>query len=90
MEEVFSKPWLERTNVFHYLCCGCLRGRTREGSSSTYQVLQIAVNQETEDAELQAIADSSEDIVPLMDHREENTDNINTSSPDISDAAQLH
>ena len=81
MEEVFSKPWLERTNVLHYLCCGCLRGRTREGSSSTYQVLQVAVNQETEDVELQAIADSSEDNVPLIDHEELIAD---TMAPDVS------
>ena len=84
MEEVFSKPWLERTNVLHYLCCGCLRGRTREGSS-TYQVLQVAVNQETEDMELQAIADSSEDTIPLVNQEELSSPfDVSPDSPDTN------
>jgi hypothetical protein len=24
MDEMFSKPWLERTNVGYYLRCGCI------------------------------------------------------------------
>ena len=73
MEEVFSKPWLERTNVLHYLCCGrlkMLRGRTQEGSCS----YQVAVNRDV---------DSSEDIVPLMDQEEQDED-ISTPINDLN------
>ena len=40
MEELLSKPWLERTNVWYYLRCGCFleqlcRGRRRRRKTET-------------------------------------------------------
>lgn len=47
MEELLSKPWLERTNVWYYLRCGCFleplcRGRRgRRGVAETEDRVQL-------------------------------------------------
>jgi hypothetical protein len=55
IEEIFSKPWLERANVFYYLRCACflefLQNRKKKEGKS-YQVLNNEDGVEVEQAEL--------------------------------------
>lgn len=63
MEELFSKPWLERTNVLYYLSCGCSKKRKEK----SYQPLPVPVDQDNPPT----LADSSSlsDEIPLVDQQ---------------------
>ena len=50
IDELFSRPWLERTNVLYYLRCGCfkeLKIRTPR-QANTYQLLPVPKDQSTD------------------------------------------
>lgn len=67
MEELFSKPWLERTDVLYYLCCGCFKCKGKK-----YQLLAVPVDQDYPPAHTDS--SSLSDEVSLVDQQEHSPD----------------
>ena len=67
IEELFSKPWSERTNVMYYLrCCSCkelIVKRVQQGRERNYQLLSVPTEQTNSIA-----SPPSEDKVSLVAH----------------------